>query len=84
MSGDGANWRGHDPTWRKGHRPPDQPLCVTGGFTEAVTRTLGPPTGCTQGATSSGISQAAPTSTERPDWPPDPETWRLDSVEWLL
>lgn len=84
MQGDSADWRGHDPKWRTVHWPPDRLLCVAGGFTEAVTRTLGPPTGCTQGATSSGISQAAPTSTERPDWPPDLETQRLDSVKRLL
>lgn len=39
-------------------------LCVAGGFARAGTHTRAPPTGCTQGATSSGISQAARTSTE--------------------
>lgn len=60
------------------------PLCVTGGFTRAVTPTRGPPTGYTQGATLSGTSQAAQISTEGPVWPQDLETERLDAVKWLL
>ncbi|XP_054554557.1 oxysterol-binding protein-related protein 2 isoform X2 [Talpa occidentalis] len=37
-----------------------------GGSAPAATPTPGPPTGCTQGATLSGTSRAAPTSTEAP------------------
>uniref|UniRef100_A0A8C9C5X4 Oxysterol-binding protein n=1 Tax=Phocoena sinus TaxID=42100 RepID=A0A8C9C5X4_PHOSS len=78
--------------WRRsrgrpgGSGPGRRPSGRRGGFTEAVTRTLGPPTGCTWGATLRGISQAAQTSTERADRPPArprrPE--RLDSTKWLL
>uniref|UniRef100_A0A8D1DIA6 Oxysterol-binding protein n=2 Tax=Sus scrofa TaxID=9823 RepID=A0A8D1DIA6_PIG len=68
---------------RGGIGPGRRPSGRRGGFTEALTPTPAPPTGCTQGATLSGISQAAQTSTEGPDWPRT-RGRRLDSAERLF
>ncbi|XP_025255011.1 oxysterol-binding protein-related protein 2 isoform X4 [Theropithecus gelada] len=57
-----------------------------GGSTQAITPTLGPPTGCMQGITLSGISPTAQISTEGLEGPGarDRRLTRLDFLEWPL